>query len=70
MNWINIEERKPSPCQDILFTNGKDVFKGWLETYDPLEDLSFYSDRAGLFEHWPEDITYWMPLPELPKVKE
>jgi hypothetical protein len=68
MEWIEMEKQKPNPCIDILFTDGKEIYKGWLETYEECEDLSFCSMRASLLhDAWPENITHWMPLPKLPK---
>ena len=66
--WIKVEDRQAPPCKDILFTDGKKVYKGWQETYEPFEDVSFYNDQSGMrADHWPEGITHWMHLPELPK---
>lgn len=69
--WIKVEDKLPRCCDDILFTDGKKIYKGWLETYEPLEEPSFYNDASGRrAEHWPEEVTHWMALPRLPKSEE
>lgn len=68
MKWINLEDKSPQSCEDILFTDGKEIYKGWLETYEPEEELCFYNEKAGFCDHWPENITHWMSLPKPPKV--
>lgn len=68
MKWMPIELEKPRFSDDILFTDGKKVYKGWLETYEPGEDLSFYNDTSQLREdRWPENVSHWMYLPKLPE---
>jgi hypothetical protein len=73
MKWINLEDKKPKPCVDILFTDGKKIYKGWLETYEPGEDLYFFTyekeSRNSYFHIFMEGITHWMELPKLPKIK-
>lgn len=65
--WIPVEERWPAICTDILFTDGSKIYKGWLECYEPLEDPVFFNDEWGrTTESWPDNVTHWMPLPELP----
>lgn len=64
--WIKVEDQRPKTCVDILFTDGKEIYKGWLETYELEEDPLFYSNKSGFSEHWPENITHWMKLPKLP----
>jgi len=51
---------------DILFTDGKKVYYGWLETYFPLEELSFASASCRPIS-FPEGVTHWMPMPKPPK---
>jgi hypothetical protein len=68
MNWIKVQDKWPKCCEDILFTDGKKVYKGWLEAYELGEDALFYNDAFGrLAENWPEHITHWMPLPNPPE---
>jgi hypothetical protein len=66
-SWIKVQDKLPRFCVDILFTDGKKIYKGWLETYEPLEEPLFYNDTSRRSEeHWPEGISHWMALPPLP----
>jgi hypothetical protein len=65
MKWINLHILTPRAAVNILFTDGKNVYKGWLETHEFGEDLVFYNE-ASETDCWPENITHWCPLPELP----
>lgn len=72
MAWISVKKRIPPVCDDILFTDGDRIYIGWLESYDPLEDLVF---TCAVHNHhretcWPDGITHWMRLPKLPKEEE
>ena len=68
MKWISVEDKIPIVCVDILFTDGENIYKGWLETYEDCEDLLFYNEGGSRnAESWPHDITHWMHLPNLPK---
>lgn len=64
MSWISLKVKKPQACLDILFTNGKYVYKGWLESYHPGEDLIFVNDANLRTE---DNVTHWMILPEPPR---
>ncbi len=66
MKWIDISDKLPRSCDDILFTDGKKIYKGWLETHEFGEDLVFFNDTYRLAAIWPENITHWMELPKLP----
>ena len=67
MKWTKIRshESLPKCCEDILFTDGKEVYKGWLESHEFGTDPIFYNVGSG--ESWPEDVTHWMPMPKLPR---
>jgi len=69
MSWIKIEDKLPKAAQEILFTDGKTIYKGWLETTEPLEDLMFYNEswNARGDDSWPANISHWKKLPSLPK---
>lgn len=68
MKWIDIEVEKPRPADEILFTDGSEVFYGWLESYNFGEDPIFYALTSGPYDYaWPEDITHWMELPKPPR---
>ena len=62
--WKEIQRHKVPVCKDILFSDGIDVFCGWLETHEELEDPVFYD---AINKEWPECITHWMPLPKPPE---
>lgn len=68
--WINCT----NPCNlpvcghGLLFSDGKKVWAGWLETYEPCGEPVWYcpSDQG----QWPENIIWWREYPEPPKKKE
>lgn len=66
MKWIRIEDKLPDMMETVLLSNGFYVTVGWKESWE-LEDLSFYSCER---REWPEDVKYWMSLPESPYKKE
>ena len=60
--WISVKDRLPEKDTSVLYTNGKEMFSGFLLSnmrHDPF--WSHYDD----FED--TDVTHWMPLPGLPK---
>lgn len=65
MKWISLENEKPDSCVEIIFTDGKKVYFGWLETYEPLEELNFLDacDRYVTIE----GVSHWMKKPSVPK---
>lgn len=68
MKWKKIKTLKDLPCpaDDVLFTDGEWIYVGWIESHSENEPPSFYNNlRTG--SHWPENITHWMSLPDLPK---
>lgn len=67
--WMEVIKKMPPPCIDILFTDRKEIFKGWLETYEEGEEPVFYNsqEQTRRSQIWPEDITHWMHLPSLPE---
>ena len=64
--WISVKEKTPEDYENIIFTNGKDVFVGFRVSliYDDEgnNDIYYYSNEIN---H--KDVTHWMPLPELPE---
>ncbi len=64
MNWISVEykEKLPEDFQDVLFTDGKGVYKGYRMSpcIDSLDYWYSVSDCSI------DGVTHWMPLPELP----
>lgn len=66
MEWIALEDKIPGLCVDILFTDGKQIYMGWIET-DPCEDPVFVAKTIFADEDdSPENVTHWMKLPSLP----
>lgn len=72
--WKSLDEKKPDCCKTILFSDGINIFIGWLETHEIGEDLTFYAyadirGRTGskLETYWPDDVQWWMPIPKIPK---
>ena len=65
MKWISLEDKIPRCCEDILFTEGKRIYIGWLETYEPLEDLCFTrAVHPGSREcGWIDGITHYESTP-------
>jgi len=68
MKWIKIEDEKPKPFIDILFSDGKYIYLGWpeIEIYNTDEILSFFY-YDGRTPQWLSNITHWMHLPKLPE---
>lgn len=63
MKWINVKERLPKPKTEVLTFDGKHI------------NTCVFFNESGEFEDWgsipasnfPECLTHWMPLPEVPK---
>lgn len=75
MKWISLDEKKPRCCDSILFSDGSNVYAGWLETYEPLEEISFHAilevtSMRHSRDMSPEGITHWAPIPKPPKLPE
>lgn len=72
MRWNKLDhlDKKtwPKCCWDILFTDGKKVWAGWLETWEESEDLVFYTpfmEPGTRYGQTIENVTHWAdwPLP-------
>ena len=64
MEWIRIEDDLPEDLENVLFTDGKDVYKGYINKSVWGEWNYWFSiSDVGI-----EDVTHWMPLPTMPKV--
>lgn len=66
MKWIDVKEQKPRTCDSIIFTDGVEVYFGWLETLEDGEDPLFYNMENNEGSKWPEGVIYWMEKPEPP----
>lgn len=56
--WIPVSERLPAPDEDVLVTNGRGMYIGWI---DPT-DKGWRVDSES--EYFMNDIVAWMPLPQ------
>jgi len=67
MEWIKIEEggRFPDDLEMVLFTDDKTIYKGF-RNCSLLGDWNYWFSVTDVGV---EDVTHWMPLPELPKYK-
>lgn len=63
MEWINVKDKVPQDLEEVLFTDKKEVFKGYRISSDI--DGWFSWCTTGDFVIY--DTIYWMPLPEPPK---
>lgn len=69
--WISVEEKMPELKENILFLVGDIIFLGWLAEF--LHGLGFMSDDNNsdkVTSFLVENVTHWMPIPELPKEEE
>ena len=67
MKWIDIENDRPKSCEDVLFSDGKHVYYGWLETHEFGEELVFYD---VVNKEWPEHVFCWASIPKPPKLRK
>lgn len=61
MKWSSLDKEKPRCAEEIIFSDGKESYFGWLETYAEFEELSFYD---CISRNWPEGIIEWMYKPK------
>ena len=58
-NWINIKDELPEEFEDVIVTDGSDV---WVDNYNLKEGGAIdWTNKFG------EEITHWMYMPEPPK---
>ena len=72
LNWEKTSERTPEPKQKVLIIIGKSIDIGYLceEEDKELDRIDRWWHIVGAENVDIEVISYWMPLPELPEVKE
>lgn len=56
--WIPISERLPKTDEDVLVTNGRGMYIGWIDA----TDKGWRVDSES--EYFMDDIVAWMPLPQ------
>lgn len=61
--WVSVKDKLPEDLENILFTDGKDVYKGHISKSYLEEDHYWYS----VADHAVEGVKHWMPLPKPPK---
>lgn len=73
VKWISLNDSIPYRGKIILFSNGENIYLGWLEAEIPLEGPIFhaFADWKGKTGHrldyWPDNVTHWTPMLELPE---
>ena len=60
-DWIPCSERMPEYDSEVIVTDGNYVWRD--KCYDFGDGLCFYDDNDS-------SATHWIPLPEMPEVKE
>ena len=60
-DWVKCSERMPEYDSEVIVTDGNYVWRD--KCYDFGDGLCFYDDNDS-------SATHWMPLPEIPEVKE
>ena len=60
-DWVKCSERMPEYDSEVIVTDGNYVWRD--KCYDFGDGLCFYDDNDS-------SATHWMPLPEMPQVKE
>jgi|KBSMisStandDraft_5_1062788.scaffolds.fasta_scaffold63114_5 hypothetical protein len=65
MNWIDVYDKLPESLEEILFTDGDSVYKGY--RFRPSNSDFEWDSWYSITETRIEGVTHWMPLPELPK---
>ena len=63
--WIPVGERLPEENQQILSTDGKEFYLDCYARWEGKDNPPCFYDRLFLWA-----VTHWMPLPQLPEVKE
>jgi len=59
--WISIDDDLPRPGEGVIFCTDLGTWVGWLESFNPDEDLSWYSCDESEFI---DEVTHWMPYPD------
>ena len=70
--WVSIEERLPRECVDVLVTDCYEVGIGYFVKHEDgswhcVTTLSISEDGEWVSTN---DVTHWMPLPEMPDPQE
>jgi hypothetical protein len=72
--WIDVNDQLPDTNVIILFSDGKRVYRGWLEAKNYGEEPVFSTHslcNKGISSiSWPDNVTHWMPMRKPPKAKK
>lgn len=63
LEWISVDDRMPTVCGDYLVTDGDAQMVASMN----LSGVFDFFENSKFWEH--ENVTHWMPLPELPQKK-
>jgi hypothetical protein len=63
MEWIKCSDKNPGDLDAILFTDGREIFKGYRMSSSTDDWFAWYCDNDSTIY----DVTHWMPLPNSPK---
>ncbi len=67
LGWVDIQKRKPESYDAVLFTDGKELYKGFYANGEFIESPTDDTSEKGLGI---DVIPFWMPAPVIPKKKE
>ena len=63
MKWIKVKNNLPEDLVDLLFTDGEDIFKGYI-IKSALDENHYWFSVPGRSI---EGVTHWMAIPKLPE---
>ena len=71
--WISVDDRLPEDCQVVLvIANGRP--REHVSLVNSYEIATFFIDEGWYLDEFPDweqpQVTFWMPLPDLPKEAE
>ena len=64
--WISVEERLPEPEKDVIILDGRKHIDIDHLTDDGEDNYYWWKSDESIFCE-DDEITHWMPIPELPK---
>lgn len=63
--WINVKDKMPEDGKEVLFSDSSSIMVGWYNA-----DKEYWELTDADMIAYAQDVTHWMPLPELPKMDE
>ncbi|MBO7078842.1 MAG: hypothetical protein J6W64_03425 [Bacilli bacterium] len=70
-NWIRTSEHKPEECEVVFAYTGEDngiYIEACVEVLEWTGE-KFFDYRHSFCGYTPEEVPFWMRVPDLPKVK-